>query len=225
MNKTETFTMPEYLEILRTTSIASIYILFAEVIVLLLIKGKIKDRSLQVFAYVWVPLAALTQFFMTYFRLNLHKSNLPLMNFYLIFEMTVLIYVLLRIRKKYRKKEINALIWISVVLVGIVLHFSDALDSLHSAAILYTAIVYFNLTISFVDLEKANKIYRDPYALINLGVFVKAVGYSYLTIYNIDYKFPLSIYSSMNLLVQMIFFMAIIYYYKHEVADISGRET
>ncbi len=206
--------MPEYLELLRTSSIVSIYILLAEVIFLLLIKGKIKDPTLQIFAYVWIPVAALTQFLMTYFRLHLEKSNLPIMNIYLIIEMILMIYVLLKIRKTYKKKEINSLIWVAVVLVGTALHLSDELNSLHSAAILYTAIVYFNLTISFVDLEKANKIYTNPYALINLGVFVKAVGYSYFTIYNIDYKFPLSIYSALNLLVQAIFFIAVLFYYR-----------
>ena len=216
--------MPEYLELLRTSSIVSIYILLAEIVVLFLIWGKIKDRTLQIFAYVWVPFAALTQFFMTYFRLNLHKSNLPLMNIYLIIEMILLIYVLLKIRETYKNKEINSLIWVAVILVGIALHLSDELNSLHSAAILYTAIVYFNLTISFVDLEKENKIYRNPYALINLGVFVKAVGYSYFTIYNIDYKFPLGIYSALNLLVQAIFFIAIIFYYRQEKAN-NSKET
>jgi len=206
--------MPEYLELLRTSSIVSIYILLAEVVFLLLIKGKIKDPTLQIFAYVWIPVAALTQFLMTYFRLHLEKSNLPIMNIYLIIEMILMIYVLLKIRKTYKKKEINSLIWVAVVLVGTALHLSDELNSLHSAAILYTAIVYFNLTISFVDLEKANKIYTNPYALINLGVFVKAVGYSYFTIYNIDYKFPLSIYSALNLLVQAIFFIAVLFYYR-----------
>ncbi len=206
--------MPKYLELLRTLSIISIYILLGEIILFLLIKGTIKNRMLRLFAYVWAPLAAVTQFFMTYLRLNLGKSNLPLMNIYLMFELIILVLILLQIRSKAKSTKINYYIWVPVILIGIFLHLTDELNSLHSAAILYTAIVYFNLTISFVDMEKASEMLKDPYALINLGVFVKAVGYSYFTIYNIDYKFPLSIYSGVNLLVQTIFFLAILFYYK-----------
>ena len=208
--------MPEYLELLIYSSIISIYVLFAEIIFFILIRGFIKDSILRIFAYVWVPLAALTQFLMTYFRVHLGKPNLPIMNIYLIIEMILLIFILLKIRERYKKKKTNYFIWLPVVLIGIVLHFTDNLNSIHSAAMLYTAIVFFNLTISFIDLEKASELYRDPYALINLGVFVKAVGYSYFTIYKIDYKFPLSIYSAVNLLVQAIFFVAIYFYYRSE---------
>ncbi len=206
--------MPEYLDLLRTLSIASIYILLAEVFILFLIKGKIKNHNFQLFAYVWLPLAVITQFLMTYFRLTLGKSNLPLMNLYLIIELIILVYILLNIRKEYRGIEINYKIWSVVILAGILIHLTDELNSLHSAAMLYTAIVYFNITISFIDLEKVDVLYKDPFALLNLGVFVKAFGYSYFTIYQIDYKFPLIIYSGVNLLVQIIFFLAVLSYYR-----------
>lgn len=207
--------MPEYLELLRNISIASIYILLVEVIVLLVLKGKIRDKNLQLFSYVLIPIAVITQFLMTYFRLTLEKSNLPLMNIYLIIEFIILVYILLNIRKKYKGIKTNTTIWGMVILVGILIHLINDLDSLHAAAMLYTAIVYFNITISFIDLDKVDALYKDPFALLNLGIFVKAFGYSYFTIYQIDYQFPLSVYSGVNLLVQIIFFLAILFYYRN----------
>ena len=83
---------------------------------------------------------------------------------------------------------------------------------------LYTAIIYFNLTMSFLDMDKVEEFFKDPYSLLNIGIFVKAFGYSYFTIYQIDYRFPFGVISVVNLLVQTIFFLLIYVYYKKETA-------
>jgi hypothetical protein len=206
--------MLQYLDILREASIVSIYILLAEVIILLIFLGKIKDCDLQIFAYVWLPIAAVTQYLMTYFRVTLSESNLPIMNIYFMIELVILVFILLRIRKKIKGVEINYKIWTIVVLCGILIHFTDELNSIHTAAIFYSAIVYFNITISFIDLDKIERFYRNHFAILNIGVFVKAFGYSYITIYQVDFAFPLYIHTAVNLLVQVIFFIAILIYYK-----------
>lgn len=205
--------MPYYLNLLRGASIISIYILFAEVLLLTIFKGKIKDKNIQIFAYIWLPFAVMSQFLMTYFRSNLGISNLPVMNIYLMIELIILSLLIFKIREKIKGKPINYKIWFVTILIGIIIHFTYELDSIHNAAILYTAIVYFNLSISFIEIEKLAQFYKDFYLLLNLGVFVKAFGYSYFTIYQIDYKFPLAVYSIVNLFTQIIFFVTILIYY------------
>ena len=208
--------MPQYLNLLREASAASIYILFVEVILLLLLKGKVKDRDLQIFAYILLPIAVTTQLLMTHFRYNLNISNLSVMNIYLMIEFVILVLILLRIRKKVKGVEANYKIWSAIILGGILIHFINELNSLHTAAMLYTAIIFFNLTMSFIDMDNVEEFFKDPYALLNIGIFVKAFGYSYFTIYQIDYRFPLSVYSAVNLLVQIIFFLLIYTYYLKE---------
>lgn len=205
--------MPYYLNLLREASIISIFILFAEVLLLTIFKGKIKDKNIQIFAYIWLPFAVISQFLMTYFRSNLGISNLPVMNIYLMIELIILSLLIYKIREKIKGKPINYKIWFATILIGIIIHFTYELDSIHNAAILYTAIVYFNLSISFIEIEKLAQFYKDFYLLLNLGVFVKAFGYSYFTIYQIDYKFPLAVYSIVNLFTQIIFFVTILIYY------------
>lgn len=205
--------MPYYLNLLRGASIISIYILFAEVLLLTIFKGKIKDKNIQIFAYIWLPFAVMSQFLMTYFRSNIGISNLPVMNIYLMIELIILSLLIFKIREKIKGKPINYKIWFATILIGIIIHFTYELDSIHNAAILYTAIVYFNLSISFIEIEKLAQFYKDYYLLLNLGVFVKAFGYSYFTIYQIDYKFPLAVYSIVNLFTQIIFFVTILIYY------------
>lgn len=205
--------MPYYLNLLREASIISIYILFAEVLLLAIFKGTIKDKNIQIFAYIWLPVAVLAQFLMTFFRSNLGISNLPVMNIYLMVELIILSLLMYRIRAKFKDKPINYKIWFVTIIIGIIIHFTYELDSIHNAAILYTAIVYFNLSISFIEIEKLDQFYKDYSLLLNLGIFVKAFGYSYFTIYQIDYKFPLAIYSIVNLFIQIIFFITILVYY------------
>lgn len=195
-------------------SIYSIFVLLAVVLILLIFIGKIKDRDLQLFAYVWLPIAALTQFLMTYFRISLGESNLPIMNIYLMIEFLILVFVLLQIRKRKKGIVPNYKIWSIVLAGGILIHFTDVLDSLHIPAILYMSIIYFNISVSFIDLEKANLLLKDPYTLLNIGVFLKAFGYSYISIYQIDFNFPLYIHTAVNLLVQVVFSIAIFVYYK-----------
>lgn len=207
--------MPEYLNLLRDVSIASIYILFAEVIIFLFFKGKIKDKTLQLFAYIWLPLAVVTQSLMTSFRNYWHLPNLPVMNIYLILELILMILIGLKIREEVKGVKINYKIWTFLILLGILIHLTDNLNSLHVSAMLYTAILFFNISISSIELENIENILKNPYLLINFGIFSKAVGYSYFTIYQIDYKFPLGIYSLLNILGQLFFFLSIFSYYKY----------
>lgn len=202
------------LNLLRDASIYSIFGLLAVVLILLIFIGKIKDCDLQLFAYVWLPIAALTQFLMTYFRISLGESNLPIMNIYLMIEFLILVFILLNIRK--RKKDIvpNYKIWSIVLAGGILIHFTDELDSLHIPAILYMSIIYFNISVSFIDLERVSLLLKDPYTLLNIGVFLKAFGYSYISIYQIDFNFPLYIHTAVNVLVQVVFSIVIFVYYK-----------
>lgn len=205
--------MSTFLNLLRDASILSIFVLLALVLVLLIFRGRIKDHDLQIFAYVWLPIAAITQFLMTYYRLSIGKSNLPIANIYFIIEFLLLVLILLRIRKKRKGIEPNYMVWSIVVLGGVLIHFLYELDSLHIAAILYASIVYFNITVSFIDLEKTTLLLKDPFALLNIGVFMKAFGYSYISIYQIDLNFPLYIHTAVNLLVQVVFSITIFVYY------------
>lgn len=205
--------MPYYIDLFRYLSIASIYVLLAEVLFLYIIRGRINDIELKIFAYIWLPLAVVAQSVMSYLRLTLNISNLPVMNIYLMIELLLFSFILFRIRSKIKSKPINYNIWFLTFIIGIVIHFTYELNSIHTAAIMYTAIVYFNLTIGSIEIEKIEQFYKDFYLLLNLGIFVKAFGYSYFTIYQIDYKFSLAVYSLVNLLVQIIFFITILVYY------------
>ena len=113
------------LNLLMDASIYSIFVLLAVVLILLIFIGKIKDRDLQLFAYVWLPIAALTQFLMTYFRISLGESNLPIMNIYLMIEFLILVFVLLQIRKRKKGIVPNYKIWSIVLAGGILIHFTD----------------------------------------------------------------------------------------------------
>lgn len=212
--------MPEYLAILREASVTSIYVLFGLVVLLLLFKGRIKEREFIILFYIWLPLAVFTQFLMTYYRLNFGKSNLPIMNIYLMFEFAILVYVLLKIREKVKGIKINTKVWISIIIVGVLIHFIYDMDTMHNAAMLYIAIVYFQLSVSFIDLNKVDEFMNDPYYLLHIAVFAQAFGYSYFLIYQTDYKFPLSIYSGVNLMVQILYAITLFLYYKpKKIAD------
>jgi hypothetical protein len=213
--------MPEYLSILRDLSVASIYLLFLLVLIYTLIKGKFAERELTILFYVWLPIAVITQFLMTYFRLNLHISNLPIMNIYLMIELALLVTVLLQIRKKLKNIEIDVKPWVFVLVGGVIVHFFEEFDSIHNAAMLYIAVVYFQLTIGIIDISEINKFLKSHYAYINLAIFIKAFGYSYFLVYQTDYTFPLIVYSGVNLLVQLLLALSVISYYKykHEIAD------
>jgi len=206
--------MPIILNLLRDASIYSIFVLLVTVLILLIFIGKIKDRDLQLFTYLWLPIAALTQYLMTYFRISLGESNLPIMNIYLMIEFILLVFILLNIRKRKKGIVPNYKIWSVVLAGGILIHFTDELDSLHIPAILYMSIIYFNISVSFIDLERANLLFKDPYTILNIGVFLKAFGYSYISIYQIDFNFPLYIHTAVNLLVQVVFTIAIFVYYR-----------
>ena len=208
--------MPEYLSILREASVASIYLLFLTAVLLLLIKGRIKDSRLAVLFYLWLPIAVITQILMTYFRVKMFESNLPIMNVYLILEFIFFVYVLLNIRKDRKGTEINIRLWVVLVIVGIGTHFIYEFDSIHNASMLYFAVVYFQLTVNYIDLNKVDKFISDPYSLLHIAVFIKAFGYSYFLIYQTDYTFPLSIFSGLNLLVQLTLIMTLLQYYKYE---------
>lgn len=206
--------MPEYLTILREMSVASIYALLVLVIIYLFIKGRIRESEFIIIFYIWLPIAIITQILMTYYRLSLSKSNLPIMNIYLMIEFVILINVLLLVRKKTKDIKINYKFWSVIILGGILIHFIDNLNSIHNSAMLYISIIYFHLTVSYIDLNKVEKFITDPYSLLNITIFVKAFGYSYFLIYQTDYTFPLSVYSGVNLLVQIFFAATLIQYYK-----------
>ena len=205
--------MPEYLSILREASVASIYILFILVLSLFVFKGKIREREFIALFYIWLPIAVITQFLMTFYRLNTGNSNLPIMNIYLMVEFSILISVLLLIRKKIKGIGINWKLWTSIIIVGILIHFLDDFGSIHNSAMFYIAIIYFQLTVNFIDLNKVDKILKDPYSLLHITIFAKAFGYSYFLIYQTDYTFPLIIYSGVNLIVQILFALTLFSYY------------
>ena len=209
--------MPEYLSILREASVASIYILFVFVILLFIIKGKIQLKEFQILYYIWLPAAVVTQFLMTYFRLSLGKSNLPIMNIYLMFEYVILVIVLLMVRERTRGIKPNFKLWSIIIAAGILTHFLYEFETIHNAAMLFIAIVYFQLTVNYIDLNKIEKFYLDESSLLNITIFIKAVGYSYFLIYQTDYRFPLSIFSGVNLIVQVMFGITIWTYYKNNM--------
>ena len=206
--------MPYYLSILREASVYSIYVLFILVILLLVTKGRIKESEFSILFYIWLPLAVVSQFLMTYYRLALIESNLFIMNIYFMIEFGILTYILLAVRRREKGIVINRKTWSVIIIAGILLHFIYELDSIHSAAILYMVIVYFHLTVSFIDLNKIDTIHSDPYSLLNITIFTKAFGFSYFLIYQIDYKFPLIIFSGVNLFVQILFAYTLLLYYK-----------
>jgi drug/metabolite transporter (DMT)-like permease len=125
--------MPEYLSLLRELSVNSIYALFILVIILALLKGRIRNREFIFVFYVWLPIAVVTQFLMTYFRIYLSKSNLPIMNIYLMVEFTLFVIILLEIKKNIMGKKINYKLWIFIIVSGLAVHFIDKLDTIHSA--------------------------------------------------------------------------------------------
>ena len=206
--------MPEYLSLLREASVASIYFLFLLVILSLILKGRIKQSELAALFYIWLPLAVIAQIFMTYFRSSLGISNLHIMNIYLMVEFVLIVLILLRIQERIKGKEINYKIWLLILIVGLLLHFLSDFSEIHNAAILFLAIVYFQLTVNYVDLSKIEEIFKDPYTLLHVTIFVKAFGYSYFLIYQIDYKFPLSIFSGVNLIVQILFGLTLLNSYR-----------
>ena len=206
--------MPYYLSILREASVYSIYVLFILVILLLVTKGRIKESEFSILFYIWLPLAVVSQFLMTYYRLALIESNLFIMNIYFMIEFGILTYILLCVRRRAKGIELNRKTWLIIITAGILLHFIYELDSIHSAAILYIVIVYFHLTVSFIDLNKIDTIYSDPYSLLNITIFTKAFGFSYFLIYQTDYEFPLIIFSGVNLFVQILFAYTLLLYYK-----------
>ena len=213
--------MPYYLSILREASVYSIYVLFILVILLLVTKGRIKEPEFSVLFYIWLPIAIVSQFLMTYYRLTFRESNLFIMNIYFMIEFAILTYVLLSVRKRVKGIEINKKAWTVIIIVGILLHFIYELDSIHNAAILFIIIVYFHLTVSFIDLNKIDSIYIDPYSLLNITVFTKAFGYSYFLIYQTDYKFPLIIFSGVNLFVQILFAYTLFLFYNNKRSTIK----
>jgi hypothetical protein len=207
--------MPEYLSILREASVASIYFLFVFVILLFIIKGKIQLKEFQILFYIWLPTAVVTQFLMTYFRLSLGKSNLLIMNIYLIFEYVILVIVLLMVRERTRGIKPNYKLWGIILAAGVLTHFIYDFETIHNAAMLFIAIIYFQLTVNYIDLNKVDKFYLDQYSLLNITIFIKAIGYSYFLIYQTDYRFPLSIFSGVNLIVQFLFGITIWTYYRN----------
>ncbi len=207
--------MPEYLSLLRELSINSIYALFILVLIFTFIKGRIKNNIFIWVFYLWLPIAIVTQFLMTFYRINLGKSNLPIMNIYLMIEFTLFVIILLNVKKNVFGKNNNYKIWGFIIFIGLALHFIDKLDTIHSAAMLFIAIVYFQLSINSFELEKIGELLKDPFTVLNITIFVKAFGYSYFLIYQTDYTFPLSIYSGVNFLVQILFAVTLILYYKN----------
>ena len=205
--------MPEYLEILREASVASIYILFFTVLLFTIFKGRITNNRFAILFYVWLPLAVLAQSLMTYLRF-MGESNLPVMNIYLILEFILIVYILLSIRKEIKKTVINIKLWVAIIVIGISTHFLYDLNTIHNTSMLYTAIVYFQLTVNYIDLNKIEGFITDPFSLLHIAVFIKALGYSYFLIYQAEYTFPLSIYSALNLLVQVVLILTLVQYYK-----------
>ncbi|MBI1933413.1 MAG: hypothetical protein HYS24_12835 [Ignavibacteriales bacterium] len=216
--------MPEYLSLLRELSVNSIYALLILVLIITLFKGRIKNRELILVFYVWLPIAVITQFFMTYFRVHLSRSNLPIMNFYLMIEFILFVVILLLVKKNSFGKKVNFKLWSIIVVIGLVLHLIDKLDTIHSSAMLFIAIIYFQLSINSIELDKSDELIKDPFTILNITIFVKAFGYSYFLIYQTDYTFPLSIYSGVNFLVQILFALTLIMYYKNQPQKKSKAE-
>ncbi len=212
--------MPIYLNLLRDASTFSIYVLFFLVLFYRIAKGRIDDNNFRMFTNIWLPLAVIAQILMTFVRKHYGTSNIPIANVFIMLELPVLTYILLGIRKKLKNINTNYKIWLLLIIVSILLHFFEDFYSIQKEALLLTIIIYFQLTVSLVDIEDFDmenkyKFYQNPLLLLNAGVFLKAFGYSFFLIYQIDYKFPLSIYSLVNLGVQILFVMAIIFYYKN----------
>ena len=201
---------------LREASVDSVYVLLILVILLLFIKGKIKEREFSILFYFWLPVAVLTQFSMTYYRITFSDSNLFIMNIYLMFEFSILTYLLLKIRRKIKGTAINVYTWTVIIVIGILSHFIYKIDTIHNASMLYIIIIYFNLTVSFFDLNNIDNIFKDPYWLLNITIFTKAFGYSYFLIYQTDYEFPLIIFSIVNLLVQILFAYTLFIFYEKQ---------
>lgn len=208
--------MPEYLFLLREASVASIYVLFLVVVILSLLKGRIKQNEFVILYYIWLPIALCSQLLMTYFRFYLSQSNLFIMNIYLMIEFVLFTIILLIIREKKRGIKTIYKIWGPILVSGILIHFIYDFNTVHSWAMLYIAIIYFQITIKYLDPNKVENFYTDPYLIFNLTVFVKAIGYSYFFIYLSDYRFPLSIYSGINIIVQILFIVTVLFYYNHE---------
>ncbi|MCB9210905.1 MAG: hypothetical protein H6609_16180 [Ignavibacteriales bacterium] len=131
-------------------------------------------------------------------------------------EFTIIIVVLLLAREHIKGIKTNYKIWGTVILFGILLHFIDDFNKIHNSAMLFIAIIYFQLTVSFIDLDRVEKFLTDPYSLLHISIFVKAFGYSYFLIYQTDYTFPLSIYSAVNLVVQILLGTTLFLYYKSQ---------
>ena len=213
--------MPTYLNILREASTISIYVLFFIVLLFRITKGKIQDNELRLFANLWLPIAVIAQILMTFIRKHYGISNIPVANAFIMVEFPILSFIMLRIRKREKNININYKVWVYVILGCFIIHYFEDFNSIQKGALLYTIVIYFQLTVSFIsiedfDSEDKNKFYNDPLLLLNAGVFLKAFGYSFFLIYNIDYKFPLGVYSLVNLGVQLLFAATIISYYKME---------
>lgn len=213
--------MPKYLSLLREASVDSIYVLLILALLLLFVKGRIKEHEFSTLYYIWLPIAVLTQISMTYYRVTVGESNLFIMNIYLMLEFSLLTYILLKIRYKRRGTKINRNAWLMIIGVGILSHFIYKPNSIHNASMLYMIIIYFNLTVSFFDLNNIEDIFRDPYWLVNITIFTKAFGYSYFLIYQTDYEFPLIIFSFVNLLVQILFTYTLFIYYRKSISHLN----
>ncbi|PID62392.1 MAG: hypothetical protein CR986_01790 [Ignavibacteriae bacterium] len=187
--------------------------LLAFVLFFLFIKGRIKEKEFVLLFYVLTPIAVVTQFLMTYIRDVHHSSNLPVMNTYLIIEFILLVYILLNIKQKIKGEKINYKLWGILVLLVTLSHFIYKFKAIHSASFLLMALIYFQITVNFADIDNIKKFLFNHYTFVYIAVFLKAIGYSYFLIYQIDYKFPLSIYSILNILVQFFFILTLIYYY------------
>lgn len=209
--------MPEYLSLLRSVSTYSIFTLFAFVALLRILKGKIFDREIWVFFNIWLPLFVVAQIVMTVSARIFH-NNIPILNAGIFIELPIMLYIFLRIRRRLKSTSINLKFWVAIVLGVLLVHLFEGLYEIHNYALLLTAIIYFHITISIVDQKSIdwlgeNGFYKHPLFILNLGLFTKAFAYSYFLIYLIDYKFPLAIYSGLNILIQFIFAMAIWRYY------------
>lgn len=210
--------MPFYLNFLRDASTVSIYLLFFTVLFFRVLKGKIKDNDLRLFANIWLTVAVIAQILMTFVRKYYGVSNIPVANIFIMIELPILSFIMLRIRKRVKNIDVNYKIWSYIILGCLVFHFFENINLIQKGALLFTVIIYFQITVSMInneefDFENKNKFYKNPFLLLNAGIFLKAFGYSFFLIYNIDYKFPLSIYSLVNLGVQALFIAVIIFYY------------
>lgn len=121
------------------------------------------------------------------------------------------------VREKTKGVKPNYKIWGPVLAAGVLFHFIYELDTIHNAAMLFVAVVYFQLTVNYIDLNKIDKFYLDQYSLLNITIFTKAIGYSYFLIYQTDYRFPLSVFSGVNLIVQILFGITIWVYYRNTI--------